>query len=218
MGLTIDSLTLSRGGHTVLAGLTVGLAEGAVLVLRGANGAGKSTLLRAVAGLGRIDAGTVTLRRNGEPADLAEHIAYVGHLDAVKPQLTLAENLTFWSRLSGGSPSAIDIALRQMGLDRIADQPAATCSAGQRRRLGLARLLLTPRALWLLDEPTVALDSASTAVIEQLIAAQCAGGGMVLVATHIDLAISNAQILELRAPKSVPGSHAADPFLSGAFG
>ncbi|MEL6236198.1 MAG: heme ABC exporter ATP-binding protein CcmA [Pseudomonadota bacterium] len=218
MGLTIDSLTLSRGGRTVIDGLTVALAEGGALVLRGANGAGKSTLLRAIAGLGRIDRGTVALRLDGEPADLAEHIAYAGHLDAVKPQLTLAENLTFWSQLTGGAPGAVDAALQEMGLDRIADQPASTCSAGQRRRLGLARLLLAPRALWLLDEPTVSLDAASTAALARHIAAQSARGGMVLVATHIDLALPQAQFLDLQPPTSLPGDHAEDPFLSSAFG
>jgi heme exporter protein A len=139
-------------------------------------------------------------------------LAYAGHLDAVKPQLTVAENLGFWARIAGGDPAA---ALAAMGLGRLADMPAAHCSAGQRRRLGLARLLLAPRALWLLDEPTVSLDAATVAGFAAALRAHLARGGVAVAATHVDLGVPAAVTVAMAPPAAeVP---ADDPFLSGAW-
>ncbi|HEU0221943.1 MAG TPA: heme ABC exporter ATP-binding protein CcmA [Paracoccaceae bacterium] len=214
MGLEATHLRIERGGRLVIEDLSFRLGPGETLMLRGPNGAGKSTLLRALAGLLPLAGGRVRLLE----ADLArerdrvqEHLAYSGHLDAVKPQLTLAENLAVWARLFGGDAAA---ALRRFGLERLADRPAAACSAGQRRRLGLARLLLAPRPLWLLDEPTVSLDSEAVGIFADLVRSHGAAGGMAVIATHVDLGLEGAAVLRIE-PIEAEARHAADPFLRG---
>ena len=161
MGLSVADLSCTRGGRPVLHGIGFALADGEALVLRGPNGAGKSTLLRALAGLLPADRprSRSTARRRADADAWAERVAYAGHLDAVKPQLTVAENLAFWAALFGG-----DGRRRRSPPSTSRRSPTgrrSCCSAGQKRRLGLARLLLAPRRLWLLDEPTVALDAAA---------------------------------------------------------
>ncbi len=215
MGLTVDDLACSRSGRPVLAGVSLTLADGETLMLRGPNGAGKSTLLRALAGLLPLSAGRVTLDGHDLAADpdaVAERIALTGHLDAIKLQLTVAENLAFWSALLGGGP--VGPALAALDLTPLADRPAHLLSAGQKRRLGLARLLLAPRRLWLLDEPTVALDAAAVTRLAEAIRAHADAGGMAIIATHIDLPLGETRALHL-APIA-PGT-AGDPFLAGAF-
>ena len=213
MGLTVTDLSCTRGGRLVLHGLSFALAPGETLILRGPNGAGKSTLLRALAGLlpasGRIEI-------DGRPAGRdarAEAVAYAGHLDAVKPQLTVAENLAFWAGLLGGDPAP---ALAAFDLGPLADRPAHLCSAGQKRRLGLARLLLAPRRLWLLDEPTVALDAEATARLLAAIRAHAAAGGLTIVATHVPLDLAPAE-LTLAPETAADARAAADPFLAGPW-
>jgi len=211
MGLTVTDLCCSRGGRLVLDGLSFALAPGETLVLRGPNGAGKSTLLRALAGLlpasGRMEIDGRTLGHETR----ADAVAYAGHLDAVKPQLTVAENLRFWARLFGdGDPAP---ALAAFDLGTLADRPAHLCSAGQKRRLGLARLLLAPRRLWLLDEPTVALDADATQRLLAALRAHAAAGGLAVVATHGALPVTPARELRL-APATALRS---DPFLAGAW-
>ncbi|MFO1141122.1 MAG: heme ABC exporter ATP-binding protein CcmA [Amaricoccus sp.] len=212
MGIAVTELSCVRGGRPVLQGLGFGLADGETLAVRGPNGAGKSTLLRALAGLlpasGRIELDG----RTATPDSLAEAVGYAGHLDAVKPQLTVGENIGFWAALLGGDPRA---ALAGFELAGIADRPAHLLSAGQRRRLGLARLLLAPRRLWLLDEPTVALDAAAEARLVAAIAAHTAGGGMAVVATHAPLALP-ARELRL-APEAAGERTRSDPFLAGRW-
>jgi heme exporter protein A len=217
MSLVVSDLRCARSGRPVLGPLSFALEPGGAVQLRGPNGAGKSTLLRALAGLLPVAGGSARLGRLalGEDADAwAEEIAYAGHLDAIKPQLTVAENLVFWARLFGADRAAAGAALAAFGLGPIADRAAHACSAGQKRRLGLARLALVRRRLWLLDEPTVSLDAAATARFAALVADHCARGGMALVATHVDLGL-DAAVLDLEP--AAAGAGAPDPFLAGSY-
>ncbi|MGE5766698.1 MAG: heme ABC exporter ATP-binding protein CcmA, partial [Bacteroidota bacterium] len=172
------SLQCRRGGRDVFAGLDFALPAGGALLLTGPNGSGKSSLLRLMAGLLRPASGA--LLWDGRPvAEEAEaHAArlhYLGHLDAVKPVLTVVENLQFWAALRGGA-SAVDRALDAFALTGLAAVAGRLLSAGQRRRLALARLVAAPAELWLLDEPSVGLDHASVGRLAAAIAAHRAGG------------------------------------------
>ncbi len=200
------SLTCVRGGRTVFANLDFAVSAGETLVLRGPNGSGKSSLLRLMAGLSRPAAGEMSW--DGEPAEDPEahgaRLHYVGHLDAVKPALTVAENLSVWVGLRGGDSGGTDAALARFGLDRLAAIPARLLSAGQRRRLALARITATPAPLWLLDEPTVALDRGAVATLLAVIAEHCGGGGVAVVSSHVELGVARTATLEL-------GDFAVDP-------
>jgi heme exporter protein A len=203
MELVIQRLACRRGGRTVFAGLDFRLAAGSAALVRGPNGAGKSSLLRVVAGLlppaaGDVRLGGASLAR--DRSALQESVALAGHLDAVKPALTVAENLRSWAGILGAEAGRAAAALDRFGLAAIADRPAGQCSAGQRRRLGLARLLVADRPLWLLDEPTVSLDAASAALVAELVGRHAAAGGLALIATHIDLGLGPAPVLDLAAP------------------
>jgi heme exporter protein A len=170
------------------------------LVLRGPNGSGKSSLLRLLAGFVQPAAGDLSW--DGAPIrlDPAVHralLAYVGHADAVKGVLTLRENLAFALALSGAPPAALDAALERFDLAPLADSPARFLSAGQRRRLALARLVGSARPLWLLDEPAVGLDAANRARLETALAEHRAGGGLAVLATHGDVDVPAPQVLEL---------------------
>jgi heme exporter protein A len=195
--LQAEGLAAFRGERLVFRDVGFSLRAGEALLLTGPNGSGKSTLLRLMAGLLRPAAGM--LRWNGEDAlaDLPAHarrIGYVGHLDAIKPGLTAAENLAFAARLSGGAAAE---ALGAVGLEHLADLPARMLSAGQRRRLALARLALARAALWLLDEPTVGLDSQSVERLGRLMDAHRAAGGLVVAATHLPLPLRESSELAL---------------------
>ena len=195
--LRAEALTLRRGGAAVLEGFSLEAAPGEALVLTGRNGAGKSSLLRALAGLLRPAAGRVCWAGEDVAADSGAHgrrLRWVGHGDAAKPSLTARENLGFAADLLGGDAGA---ALTAMALGAVADLPARALSAGQRRRLALARLLLGPAALWLLDEPTVGLDAAAVARFGPHLARHRAAGGIVVAATHLPLPLPDARELAL---------------------
>jgi heme exporter protein A len=189
-----------RGGRVVFAGVAFALAPGGALLLSGRNGAGKTSLLRVLAGLGRIAAGA--LLWDGRPA-LADRVAHaarlalVGHQDALKPALTVAETLSHEARIVGGDAAA---ALAALGLEALADHPVRILSAGQRRRVALARLVLgAARPLWLLDEPTVALDVEAVATLGRVLAEHRARGGMVVASSHLALPLEGAAELRLAA-------------------
>jgi heme exporter protein A len=190
-GFSGEDLICIRGERVVFSGLDFTIGPGGALILTGRNGSGKSSLLRVMAGLLPPAAGV--LYRDGEdvraaPDEHRESLHYVGHLDAIKPVLTVTENLAFWAGIRQAPPQIAE-ALEIFGLTALADMPARLLSAGQKRRLNLARLAASPTPLWLLDEPTVALDTASVAALVNLIANHRAGGGMVVVSTHLDLGI-----------------------------
>jgi heme exporter protein A len=197
--LQASGLAAFRGERLVFRDLGFAVATGGALLLTGPNGSGKSTLLRLVAGLLSPAAGTLTWEGADALADLPTHarrVAYVGHLDAVKPGLTAAENLRFAARLAG---RAVHVALEAVGLEELADLPARMLSAGQRRRLALARLALSPAPLWLLDEPTLGLDAASVARFGAMLAAHRSAGGMVVAATHLPLPMADVTELSLNS-------------------
>ncbi len=189
--LVAEGVCAFRGEKLVLDRVGFAVPAGGALLLLGPNGAGKSTLLRAVAGLKRLDAGRILLDGSDE---LGGKLAYLGHLDGLKPGLTAAENLRFAARLSG---RPIGPALAALAIAPLADLPARMLSAGQKRRLALARLAVSAAPLWLLDEPTIGVDTAAIAAFGTLLAAHRAAGGMVLAATHLPLPLPDAAALRL---------------------
>jgi len=199
MQLIVDKLVVRRGGREVIGGLSFQLGDGEGLLLTGPNGAGKTTLIRAIAGLLRADGGIVRLNGAEEADDVGPHCHLIGHKNGVKASMTVGENLRFWARYLGDGDGDVDPALSRLGLADIEDLPAGYLSAGQKRRLGLARLLVAKRPLWLLDEPTVSLDAASTEILATVVAGHVAGGGMAIAATHIPLGIAAMRELKLGA-------------------
>lgn len=191
-----------RGARVVFSGLCFGLEAGGALVLVGPNGSGKSSLLRLLSGLSRPFAGT--LLWDGRPVadDPDGHrgrVRYVGHLDAVKPALTAQENLAGWAGLQGAADpmAAAAAALERWDLGHLAEVPGRYLSAGQKRRVNLARLALAPAALWLLDEPSTALDRAAVARLAAEIARHRRDGGMVVLSTHTDLDLTDPAVLDV---------------------
>jgi heme exporter protein A len=195
-------LACRRGERLIFARLSFALGEGGALLLTGPNGSGKSSLIRVMAGLLPPQRGSMTWQDGLIAEDPAAHRArlhLVGHQDAVKPVLTVLETAAFWGGLRGGEAAAAQAALERFGLAPLAAYPCRLLSAGQRRRLALARLLASPAPLWLLDEPTTGLDQASTRALEAAIADHRAAGGMVVASTHIPLGMEGAQTLSLAA-------------------
>ncbi|MEM7544872.1 MAG: heme ABC exporter ATP-binding protein CcmA [Pseudomonadota bacterium] len=219
MDLKADGIAVERSGRLVLTAPPLHVSPGETAVITGPNGAGKSTFLRALAGLLPCRRGTITFGPYDSAADGAEYgelIAYAGHLDAIKPALSVRSNLAHWAAILGGRDDRVDAALARFDLSRIADAPAAWCSAGQKRRLGLARLMIVDRPLWILDEPTVSLDAGSVRVFAEEVARHCAGGGMAVAATHIDIGLPDGPRLSLTAPEAEEAD-ADDPFLQGQW-
>jgi heme exporter protein A len=195
--LAAEDVAVFRGERLLLRDLSFTVASGGALVLAGPNGSGKSTLLRLLAGLVRPAAGRVSWDGIDALVDPARHgrrVAYVGHQDAVKPGLTVTENLRFAAAVSG---RPIAGALSALGLEALADLPARMLSAGQKRRLALSRLALSDAPLWLLDEPTLGLDTGSIERFGRLLSAHRAGGGIVVAATHVPLPLPDAAGLRL---------------------
>lgn len=197
--LSASRLTCLRGPRLVFEGLDFTLDAGDALLLTGPNGSGKSSLMRLLAGLLQPLDGSILA--GGMPIldDLQTHrtrTAYLGHLDPVKPTLTVRETLEFWARLQG-DPGRVDAALAELSLTELADTPGRVLSSGQRRRLSLARLLVGSADLWLLDEPTVGLDTASVRAVERVLARHRAGGGSLVLSTHIEIDLPGALPLDL---------------------
>lgn len=199
--LTVTDLACARGAAQILAGVTFSLNAGEALILRGPNGAGKTTLLRTLAGL--------TPPLDGVMSCDEETIAYAGHADGLKAQLTVAENLRFWAGVFGRSD--INNAVEAFDLKTLLDRRAGEMSAGQKRRLSLARLLVTGRSVWALDEPTVSLDTENVARFAAAVEAHLAKGGAAIIATHIDLGLPNARTLDV-TPFIAKTLRADDPF------
>jgi heme exporter protein A len=198
MQLNADNLACIRGGREVFAGLKFSLSGSEALLVTGRNGAGKSSLLRLIAGLVRPSAGTLGLDGGDAEATIAEQAHYLGHQDAVKPSLTVGENLQFWAEFLGSGRAGPE-ALAAVDLAPLTDLPAAYLSAGQRRRLSIARLVAVARPLWLLDEPTSALDAPSQARLASLMREHLAGGGMIVAAVHGPIGLERARELKLGA-------------------
>lgn len=194
------SITCFRGERFVFEALDFSVSPGGALVLTGPNGSGKSSLIRIMADLLQPVDGY--LERAGEPVSgaMEEHRAtlhYVGYQDAIKPVMTVRENLSFWAGLKQ-SEARVETALEALGIAALADAPGQFLSSGQRRRLSLSRLVANHAPLWLLDEPTVGLDSAAVAILEGLVASHRETGGMVVLATHLNIAVGDgAQFLDL---------------------
>ena len=197
MRLCAVDLACHRGGRDVFSGLGFAVASGEALTITGRNGAGKSSLLRTIIGLARIAHGRIALEGGDPELTVAEQAHYLGHQDALKPSLSVRENLHFWAGFLGGESADIRPALDAVGLDELADLPAAYLSAGQRRRLSIARLLAVKRPIWLLDEPTSTLDASAQQRLAGLMRAHLDDGGLILAATHAPLDLVGAKELRL---------------------
>jgi heme exporter protein A len=204
MRLSAVDLVCRRGGREVFAGLGFSVAAGEVLAVTGRNGAGKSSLLRIVVGLIRLAHGRLELEGGDPELTIAEQAHYVGHQDALKLSLSVAENLRFWASFFDAKPAAIEQSLEAVGLEALAELPAAYLSAGQRRRLSLARLMAAKRPIWLLDEPMSTLDAAAQVQLAGFMRAHLSEGGLILAATHGPLGISATRELRLGETPAPP--------------
>ncbi|MGD9295618.1 MAG: heme ABC exporter ATP-binding protein CcmA [Roseobacter sp.] len=194
MKLVVEDLCVARGGVPVLMGVHLALDPGKALILRGPNGSGKTTLLRTLAGL--------QPPLSGKIAGADDRIAYAAHSDGLKSMLTVAENLAFWAEVFGEKD--IRQALAAFDLEGLRDRFAGALSAGQKRRLGLARLLVTGRPVWILDEPTVSLDIKAVGLFAAAVSRHLENGGSALIATHIDLGLDAADVIDVSAFKASP--------------
>ncbi|MER8572258.1 heme ABC exporter ATP-binding protein CcmA [Mesorhizobium sp. M1338] len=199
MRLIAENLGGERGGDTVFSGIGFALEDGQALVVTGPNGSGKSTLLRVIAGLLPVAHGSVkiegvmTIEDGGEAfPSVASACHYLGHQNAMKPALSVAENLHFWRDFNGEGQLGVEEALETVGLGGIGHLPFGYLSTGQRRRSAIAKLLVSHRPLWLLDEPTAGLDKASEGRFAGLMTRHLEGGGIIVAATHLPLGISSA--------------------------
>ncbi|HLH97704.1 MAG TPA: heme ABC exporter ATP-binding protein CcmA [Xanthobacteraceae bacterium] len=199
MRLLGSNLACVRGGRQIFSGLSFAVAAGEALVVLGPNGAGKSSLLRLLAGLVTPAGGAVALEYGDPELTIGEQAHYLGHQDALKASLTVTENLSFWARYLGGGAGGDEVAaaLSAVGLDGIGELPAAYLSAGQRRRLSIARLLAVRRPIWLLDEPTTALDVSAQARLSGFMRAHLSDGGLIVAAAHGPIGLEGAREMRL---------------------
>lgn len=201
----IQNIDAMRGSRRVLSNVSFSLNSGECLILRGPNGSGKTTLLRTLAGLTPPGVGIIRVN--------PDEVVYAAHLDAVKPQLTVAENIAFWHSIYRTPQNGT---LERFDLKDLAQRDTATLSAGQKRRLGLSRLHISGCKIWLLDEPTTSLDANHVTQFAQIINEHCASGGIAVISTHLDLPLRDAQSLDLT--KFIPSAlNQSDPFLDGIF-
>ena len=204
MGLNVENLAARRGDDLLFSQISFELQPGEALVLTGANGSGKSTLLRVVAGLLRPEAGHVSFvgTVDGEARPAGEVSHYLGHRNAMKPELSVDENLSFWQDFlgdsDGGKGLSILEAAEEVGLGGITHLPFGYLSAGQQRRFALAKLLVAYRPIWILDEPTAALDAAADRMFARLVSDHLAAGGIVLAATHQPLGLDGVKELRMK--------------------
>lgn len=199
MDCIVTDLMVARGGRTVLTGVNLHVRAGTALILRGPNGIGKTTLLRTIAGLQPAQAGRV--------APTPDRITYAAHADAVKAALSVRENLQFWSKVYGSR--RLEQCLQEMKLDPLADRPAQSLSAGQKRRVSLARLLLSERPVWVLDEPTVSLDADIVALFAGILGRHLSSGGVAILTSHIELGLAGASTIDLAAFAPSPDGQVA---------
>ena len=195
MQITAENLSCERGGRTVFSNQNFSLGSGEFLQLAGPNGSGKSSLLRLLANLSEPSIGKITLEGGSSDLTLGQQAHYIAHSDASKSALTVTENLVFWRDFLGGG--GLQHALESVNLSALADYPVALLSAGQKRRLALARLALVPRAIWLLDEPSVGLDEASQKLLVALMRQHLKAGGLIVAATHVPLGLKPQKNLYL---------------------
>ena len=205
MKLSGHDLACIRGGRRVFHGVGFSIAAGGALILTGPNGAGKSSLLRLIAGLIHPAEGRVALEGGDPELSVGEQSHYVGHVDPLKPALTVTENLAFWARFLNGARAVDEAVLVERGLETVgladlAQLPAGYLSAGQRRRLSLARMLAVPRPIWLLDEPSTALDAASQERLQRVMHTHLSAGGLIIAATHGPLGLAEPDELRLGKP------------------
>lgn len=204
MRLVAENLSVRRGDDLLFSNVSFDLAKGEALVVTGRNGSGKSTLLRTVAGLIRPESGSIRLEVAGRESEarVQEASHYLGHRNAMKQELTVRENLSFWKSWLGdfgtGSSLSVEAAAEAIGLAGITHLPYGYLSAGQQRRFAMAKLLVAHRPVWILDEPTAALDASADRLFAELVAAHLSAGGMVLAATHQPLGIADPKALQMR--------------------
>ncbi|MEL4376470.1 heme ABC exporter ATP-binding protein CcmA [Brucella cytisi] len=199
MRLEAENLAGERGGETIFAGLSFALSEGEALVVTGPNGSGKSTLLRIICGLLLPEAGKVELREDSTVLPVRAACHYLGHQNAMKPALSVRENLSFWQKFNGAAQTEIDEALEAVDLPGVEHLPFGYLSTGQKRRVSIAKLLVSHRPLWIVDEPTAGLDKASEARFAELMRGHMRDGGMIVAATHIPLGLEGVSALDMAA-------------------
>jgi heme exporter protein A len=194
MRLSGRGLKCVRGGREVFSGLDFESAAGEALAVTGRNGSGKTSLLRLIAGLLHPEGGSIEFSGGDTDLTLPEQAHYLGHRDALKPALSVIENLAFWRDFLGGETGDAAGSIARVGIGHAIDLPAGFLSAGQRRRLSIARLLSVKRPIWLLDEPTTALDAGGQAMFAGLMREHLAGGGLIIAATHAPLGIEASEL------------------------
>lgn len=195
-GLQIEELAVSRGGRSLFQGLNLGLQPGQACALTGRNGSGKTSLLRAIAGLIEPSQGKISFGAADSDHARRSHIHLLGHAEGLKSGQTARDELGFWIRWTGGTPDSMAMAVDQLDIRSLLDLEVRRLSAGQKRRLTLARLLAAPRTLWLLDEPLSPLDAVWRTRFGDIMADHLKAGGMIVAAIHDPLPIA-ARALEI---------------------
>ncbi|MDR6432605.1 heme ABC exporter ATP-binding protein CcmA [Brucella pseudogrignonensis] len=197
MRLGAENLAGERGGETIFADLSFELSSGEALIVTGPNGSGKSTLLRIICGLLAPEQGKITLVEDATTLPVRAACHYLGHQNAMKPALSVRENLLFWQEFNGAAALQIDEALEAVDLPGVEHLPFGYLSTGQKRRVSIAKLLISHRPLWIVDEPTAGLDKASESRFAELMRDHMREGGMVIAATHIPLGLEGVKTLDM---------------------